>query len=173
MKKYNHDILLIILAVIICVLSMISVALTAHHLVGVAEAEPVQESDVVQETDVVQEDPAEPEKIEQAIDWHEMEDVLLTAFCPCELCCGEWADGITYTGVKAQQGVTIAVDPDVIPLGAWVEIYGTQFHAEDIGGAIQGNRIDIYFDNHEDAEEFGVHRENVRWYADETTLEQR
>lgn len=84
------------------------------------------------------------ELIDAAIEWHELEDVLLTAYCPNSCCCDEWSDGITYTGTSAQEGVTIAVDPDVIPLGAWVEINGNQYHAEDIGGAIKGNRIDVF-----------------------------
>jgi 3D (Asp-Asp-Asp) domain-containing protein len=80
----------------------------------------------------------------------------LTAYCSCPLCCGEWADGTTYTGTTATAGRTIAVDPDVIPLGSTVYINGAPFVAEDIGGAIQGNRIDVYFPTHDAAIEFGV-----------------
>lgn len=80
----------------------------------------------------------------------------ITAYCGCEKCCGK-SDRITSTGVYAVEGVTIAVDPTVIPYGSLVDIegFGT-YIAEDCGGAIKGNRIDIYFDSHEAALKFGV-----------------
>lgn len=80
----------------------------------------------------------------------------ITHYCPCPKCCGEWADGITYTGTQATEGRTIAVDPSVIPLGSVVVIDGQEYIAEDIGGAIQGNRIDVYMDSHQAALEAGV-----------------
>ena len=79
-----------------------------------------------------------------------------TAYCSCSTCCGAWADGITYTGVQAVENRTIAVDPKVIPLGSVVEINGQEYVAEDIGGAIKGNHIDIYMDSHTDALAWGV-----------------
>lgn len=82
-------------------------------------------------------------------------EVIATAYCPCEKCCGEWADGITSTGVTAKAGRTIAVDPSVIPYGTEIEIDGHIYVAEDCGGAIKGNAVDIYFDTHAEALEFG------------------
>lgn len=79
----------------------------------------------------------------------------ITAYCPCAKCCGK-SDGITSTGVLARQGRTIAVDPQKIAYGDRVIINGHTYTAEDCGGAIKGNRIDVYFDSHEDALEFGV-----------------
>lgn len=87
----------------------------------------------------------------------------VTAYCPCEKCCGEYANGYTATGAKATQGVTIATDPDVIPMGTEVEIDGHIYIAQDVGGAISGNRIDLYFDSHEDALRWGVREKVVRW----------
>ncbi|GAA4706739.1 3D domain-containing protein [Brevibacillus fulvus] len=67
--------------------------------------------------------------------------------------------GRTATGVKAVEGRTIAVDPDVIPLGWWVYIEGIGFrHAEDTGGSVNGNKIDVFFDNHAEAVQFGRKR---------------
>ena len=85
----------------------------------------------------------------------------LTAYCPCAKCCGKWANGITATGTTATEGRTIAVDPRVIPYGSSVTIYfadGTShtYTAEDCGGAIKENRIDVFFDDHETARAFGV-----------------
>lgn len=84
----------------------------------------------------------------------------LTAYCPCMKCCGK-TDGITATGTTATEGRTIAVDPRVIPYGSTVTIYfadGTShtYTAEDCGGGIKGNRLDIYFDDHQAALQFGV-----------------
>lgn len=86
----------------------------------------------------------------------------LTAYCTCSKCCGEWADGITYTGTEATPGRTIAVDPKVIPLGSTVVINGTEYIAEDVGGAIKGNRIDVLFPTHQEALQFGVQYADVK-----------
>lgn len=85
----------------------------------------------------------------------------ITHYCACTKCCGKWADGITATGTKATEGRTIAVDPNVIPYGTEVTIRyadGTEhtYIAEDCGGAIKGNRIDVYMDSHGAALEAGV-----------------
>lgn len=85
----------------------------------------------------------------------------ITAYCPCSKCCGKWADGITYTGTWATENYTIAVDPSVIPLGSTVEINGVEYVAEDIGGAIKKNRIDIFFESHKAALEWGVQYHDV------------
>ena len=81
--------------------------------------------------------------------------VVATAYCACSKCCGEWADGITASGVKARANHTIAVDRNIIPLGTQVVINGNIYTAEDTGGAIKGNRIDIYFDSHSEALKWG------------------
>lgn len=80
--------------------------------------------------------------------------VTATAYCACAECCGK-TDGITATGTTATAGRTIAVDPNVIPYGTQVIIDGNTYVAEDCGGAVKGNDVDIYFDTHEEAVEFG------------------
>lgn len=92
------------------------------------------------------------------------EDVFtITAYCPCEKCCGAYANGYTATGAKATQGVTIAADPDVLPMGTEIELDGHTYTVQDTGGAIAGNRLDLYFDSHEDALRWGVQEKMVRW----------
>ena len=54
---------------------------------------------------------------------------------------------MTSTGVIAQEGKTIAVDPEIIPYGSIIKINGNEYFAEDYGGAIKGNRIDIFVEN--------------------------
>jgi 3D (Asp-Asp-Asp) domain-containing protein len=75
----------------------------------------------------------------------------VTHYCSCPICCGEWADGITATGTQATEGRTIAVDKNVIPLGSKVIIDNHEYIAEDIGGAIKGNKVDIFVSDHETA----------------------
>jgi len=73
-------------------------------------------------------------------------------------------DGITFTETKVKEGRTVAVDPNVIPLGSilrieYVDAKGNvitnDYVAEDIGGGINGKEIDIYFDSKEKAIDFG------------------
>lgn len=98
---------------------------------------------------------------EREEEWKPMK-VIATAYCSCQKCCGIWAEnrenGIVYTasGAIAQAGRTIAVDTSVIPFGSIVLIDGIEYVAEDTGSAIVGNRIDIYFEDHEKALLFGL-----------------
>jgi len=67
--------------------------------------------------------------------------------------------GRTATGVMAKPGHTIAVDPKVIPLGWWVFIEGIGYRrAEDVGGAIRGNKIDVFVSTQQEAIKFGRKR---------------
>ena len=84
----------------------------------------------------------------------------LTSYCSCSKCCGK-SDGITATGTKAKQGRTIAVDPKQIPYGTKVVINGHTYVAEDCGGSIKNNRIDIYMSSHKEALQFGVQYADV------------
>lgn len=77
----------------------------------------------------------------------------ITAYCPCEECCGRWADGLTATGVPAEPGI-VAVDPEIIPLGSTVIVDGQQYLAADTG--VTGQWIDICVASHREAEAFGV-----------------
>lgn len=88
-------------------------------------------------------------------------EATATAYCSCKKCCGK-NDGITATGTKATEGRTIAVDPRVIPYGTEVIIDGHTYIAEDCGGAVKGKAIDIYFDSHEEALNFGRRSVDVK-----------
>lgn len=111
-----------------------------------------------QEPQIIQEPVTEPQIVSQTVDLGEFK---ITAYCPCTKCCGQWAKGITSTGVTAQANRTIAVDPKVIPYGTTVLIDGNEYIAEDCGGAIKGKRIDIYFDTHQEALQWGVKHKEV------------
>ena len=85
----------------------------------------------------------------------------ITHYCPCSICCGPWANGITSTGVTATTNHTIAVDPSQIPYGSQVVINGQVYVAEDCGGAIKTNCIDIYVATHDEGESKGVYYTDV------------
>lgn len=87
-------------------------------------------------------------------------EYTLTAYCGCYHCSGGWGNK-TSTGTTCKAGRTIAVDPMVIPYGSTVRINGHDYIAEDCGGAIKGNRIDVYFDRHSEAIEFGRQKAKV------------
>ena len=94
----------------------------------------------------------ETEKVDNS--YTPTEKFVVTAYCPCQSCSGKWGYQ-TSTGVSATEGRTIAVDPTVVPYGSKVIVNGHEYIAEDCGGAIKGNRLDIFFENHSDTLEFG------------------
>ena len=55
-----------------------------------------------------------------------VEEYVITAYCPCTKCCGK-SDGITASGEKAVEGVTIAADTNILPFGTKVIIDGNEF----------------------------------------------
>ncbi len=63
---------------------------------------------------------------------------------------------LTSTGHICYSDYTIAVDPDVIPYGTTVYINGNEYYADDCGGGINGNEIDIYVSHHELTTKNGV-----------------
>lgn len=82
----------------------------------------------------------------------------ITHYC-CEQyphICGE-GTGLTASGEKVQAGVSIAVDRSKIPFGSkvYIEGYGTRI-AQDVGGAVNGNHIDVAVETHEEAERLGT-----------------
>lgn len=80
----------------------------------------------------------------------------ITHYCPCSICNGPYTNGITSTGVTAVTNHTIAVDPSQIPYGSKVVINGQVYVAEDCGGAIKHNCIDVYVATHEECNRKGV-----------------
>ena len=98
---------------------------------------------------------------------NKIEDVKVTHYCCCVKCCGK-ADGITYSGVKAVPGVTVAVDTSIIPLGSDVLVdYGdgviNYYRADDTGSAIKGNKLDLCVSSHQEAINLGVRTATVYW----------
>lgn len=100
------------------------------------------------------------ETTEQRIEEKHIERYTVTAYCPCVKCCGK-SNGITASGIKAVEGVTVAMNKS-IPFGTKVYIDGVgERIVQDRGGAIKGNRIDLYFDSHQKALNFGRQTKEV------------
>lgn len=89
-------------------------------------------------------------------------ECTVTYYCPCEECCGKWADGLTATGLPAGPGI-VAVDPEVVPLGSTVIIDGQKYLAADTG--VRGKHVDVCLAEHEATVEAGVRTAEV-WVAE-------
>lgn len=78
----------------------------------------------------------------------------ITAYCSCAKCCGK-ATGRTASGTKATAGRTVAA-PKNFSFGTKISINGKTYVVEDRGGAIKGNRIDLFVSSHSEALRWGV-----------------
>lgn len=101
------------------------------------------------------------------------DDFKLTHYCHCALCCGK-AGQPTASGRMPEIGVTVGVDPNLIKLGSYLRIeipdgnggytvYRAKARADDTGGAVKGNKIDVFVGSHQEALNLGVIR-NARVY---------
>ncbi len=84
----------------------------------------------------------------------------VTAYCPCPKCCGEYADGITANGHRIRPGDTFVAADRRYSFGTEMLIpgYNNSMPVEvlDRGGAIKGNRLDVFFATHQEALQWGV-----------------
>ena len=78
----------------------------------------------------------------------------VTAYCACAKCCGK-TTGITAMGTHATAGRTVAASSQ-FAFGTKLNINGHVYTVEDRGGAIKGNKIDVYMNTHAEALAWGV-----------------
>lgn len=138
--------------------------------VGMAEPEPIIETDEPglsgeQDENPLYKSPAGKPKVvtieARPVRYiYKMDNVQLTAYTAGAESTGKNPGdpgyGITATGTRATEGITIAVDPEVIPLGWWVYIPGVGYRrAEDTGSAVKGKIIDVYIEDLSKAKKFG------------------
>lgn len=121
-------------------------------------AQPVEETTTAQQKATVQ-----SQSTEQQPQTSSGETITVTATAYTAHC--EGCSGITATGInllKNPDMKVIAVDPSVIPLGTkvYVEGYGNAI-AGDTGGAIKGNKIDVFIPEHSEAMSWGRKTVNV------------
>ena len=83
-------------------------------------------------------------------------EFVVTAYCGCKICNGKWTGSPCKNGEYPKQGVTVACDPNVIPLNTYIEIEGYGIRkCQDTGSKIINKRLDLYFDSHQEALKFG------------------
>ena len=82
---------------------------------------------------------------------------MMTAYCPCPLCCGAYATGRTASGTVATEGVTVAMGG--LDFGTQIMINGHIYTVEDRG--TQYGHVDIFFASHEAALAFGLQYADV------------
>lgn len=99
----------------------------------------------------------EPEIKEEAV-WESIGTFTLTFYCPCRKCSGKWGHR-TSTGATCEEGITVAVDPKVIPYGTRLLIDGHEYIAQDTG--VKGRRIDIFMESHKACLDNGVQKTEV------------
>ena len=84
----------------------------------------------------------------------------VTAYCPCELCCGEYADGITASGYVIGGGDRFVAADGRYGFGSEMVIGdyngGSVVKVLDRGGVIKGDKLDVFFATHDEALEWGV-----------------
>ena len=78
----------------------------------------------------------------------------ITAYCPCAKCCGK-TNGRTASGTTATPGRTVAASSK-FAFGTKLNIGGHVYTVEDRGGAVTGNKIDIFVSSHAQALQWGV-----------------
>jgi 3D (Asp-Asp-Asp) domain-containing protein len=96
-------------------------------------------------------------------EWVSLGEFKVTAYCGENYhhICNNGDATTTSTGTQPKANHTIAVDPRIIPYGSIVKIGDTEYVAEDCGGAIKNNRVDIFFDHHREALEYGIQHHEV------------
>ncbi len=82
-------------------------------------------------------------QVEELSKWKALGQFVITFYWPGE----DQYGSLTSTGVTAVEGKTIAVDPNIIPYGSTVLIDGKEYLAQDCGGAIKGNKIDVFVES--------------------------
>jgi len=101
----------------------------------------------------------------QSGEWQTVQ-MRVTAYCPCEKCCGKYSNGQTACGHKIRPGDAFVAADKKYSFGTEIIIPGYE-NAEpvkvlDRGGAIRGNRLDVFFASHEEALKWGVNDLNVK-----------
>lgn len=172
MKKAAFAVFPILPTIVLCIVLIIAAFAHANNNANQepenrseSEIKSVEETEGIDVTDFVVED-------ETKTQLTDLGTFRITAYCPCEVCCGKWAlnrpidesgEVIVYTAsmTRAKANWTIAADTSILPFGTRVVIDGKEYEVQDRGGAIKGNKIDIYFDSHEEALQFGVQYKNI------------
>jgi 3D (Asp-Asp-Asp) domain-containing protein len=97
----------------------------------------------------------------------------ITHYCPCSRCCGVGGGRVTASGTVPTAGRTVGVNPRLIPYGTKLKVgkeYG--YVAEDTGGGIGWQHLDIFCNSHQEALNAGVGYKKV-WIVTEKTKKKK
>lgn len=83
----------------------------------------------------------------------------VTGYCGCENCSG--GHNLTYSGTVPKADHTLSADIEQFPIGTKLMIDGIIYTVEDMGSSIRGSWVDIYYDEHADAEAYGMQTKEV------------
>jgi 3D (Asp-Asp-Asp) domain-containing protein len=87
-------------------------------------------------------------------------EMRVTAYCPCEKCCGKNSNRKTASGHKIKRGDTFVAADKRYPFGTEFIVPGYNnskpVKVLDRGFAIRGNQLDVFFDSHQKAKKWGV-----------------
>lgn len=163
LKKYNIAINIVFWTLIISIAVIVTLAFTTPELNLFSYI-------ISKNTEViVQKEPlliTKYKEIEKKVEWFYF---VATGYSKNDA--DQGTTDITATGKTAVKGI-IAVDPKIIPLGTTVEIKDIGvFTADDRGGKIKGNRIDIFFNSKEEAMDFGKKGVWLRFLDNENRIE--
>ena len=145
---------------------MLNALLGLYAWSGTAEQVQAEQSlaqDVETSSIISEQEQAEEEQEEAQPNLISLGEFTATYYCtePYQHICNAGLPLRTASGSEPTPYYTIAVDPDVIPLGSFVWIDGKQYLAEDTGSVIKGNKIDICVAEHQEALGLGVKRVEV------------
>jgi 3D (Asp-Asp-Asp) domain-containing protein len=103
--------------------------------------------------------PAEVESEKTDDSWRVIR-MRVTAYCPCSKCCGEYSDGITACNHHIQNGDRFVAADKRYPFGTEMIIPGynasNPVEVKDRGGAIKNDKLDVFFNTHDEALAWGV-----------------
>ena len=109
----------------------------------------------------------------QADEWQTVR-MRVTAYCACRRCCGKFADGITACGHKIRRGDAFAAADRKYSFGTEMVVAGYNngktIKVLDRGGAIRGNKLDLFFHSHKKARQWGVKYIDVKVRRSSETL---
>lgn len=110
---------------------------------------------------VVERTVTEVKEIPPEAEYESLGEFTVTAYCPYEDEFGN-TTAKPYNGEYiAVEGITVAVDPEIIPYGSVVIIDGHSYIAHDCGEAVKGKVIDIYFETVEAMNAWGKQTKEV------------
>lgn len=149
-RKLKPALRTIFIARIICIVGCFAV--TGYAATNKSNSASLKASSAVSNSEVVEQ-------------WKTVQ-MRVTAYCPCPKCCGNYSDGITASGHKVIDGDIFVAADKRYPFGTEMIIPGYTgplgVKVLDRGGAIQGDRLDVFFNSHQDALEWGVRYLDVK-----------